>query len=119
VPALDIESVKGLSSVEAAEKIRTEGYNELPDAKKHGIFGIIVEVIKEPMFILLVASGLIYFVLGDVTEGIMLMSFVFVIIGITVYQEQKTERFNVLDNNQFSTVSPPFLINTTEMHLLL
>jgi len=92
VPALDIESVKGLSSVEAAEKIRTEGYNELPESQKHGIFGIIVEVIKEPMFILLVASGLIYFVLGDVTEGIMLMSFVFVIIGITVYQEQKTER---------------------------
>jgi Ca2+-transporting ATPase len=92
VPALDIESVKGLSSAEAAEKIRTEGYNELPEAKKHGIFSIIVEVIKEPMFILLVASGLIYFVLGDVTEGIMLMSFVFVIIGITVYQEQKTER---------------------------
>jgi Ca2+-transporting ATPase len=92
VPVLDIESVSGLSSVEAAEKIRTEGYNELPESKKHGIFGIIVEVIKEPMFILLVASGLIYFFLGDVTEGIMLMSFVVVIIGITVYQEQKTER---------------------------
>ncbi|MFA5348604.1 MAG: cation-translocating P-type ATPase, partial [Methanoregula sp.] len=74
------------------EKIRTEGYNELPESKKHGIFGIIGDVIKEPMFILLVASGLIYFVLGDVTEGIMLMSFVVVIIGITVYQEQKTER---------------------------
>jgi Ca2+-transporting ATPase len=92
VPALDIESVNGLSSAEAAEKIRAEGYNELPESARHGIFGIILEVIKEPMFILLVASGLIYFVLGDVTEGIMLMSFVFVIIGITVYQEQKTER---------------------------
>jgi Ca2+-transporting ATPase len=92
MPALDIESVNGLSNADAAEKIRTEGYNELPESEKHGIFGIILEIIKEPMFILLVASGLIYFVLGDVTEGIMLMSFVFVIIGITVYQEQKTER---------------------------
>ncbi len=92
MPILDIESVTGLSSGEAAEKIRTEGYNELPESKKRGIFGIIAEVIHEPMFILLVASGLIYFVLGDITEGIMLMSFVFVIIGITVYQEQKTER---------------------------
>ena len=92
MPVLDIESVTGLSSVEAAEKIRTEGFNELPESKKHGIFGIILDVIKEPMFILLVASGLIYFFLGDVTEGIMLMSFVVVIIGITVYQEQKTER---------------------------
>jgi len=92
MPTLDIDSVKGLSSDEAREKIRTEGYNELPEAHKHGFFTIIIEVIREPMFILLVASGLIYFILGDVTEGIMLLSFVFVIIGITVYQEQKTER---------------------------
>ncbi len=92
MPALDIESVRGLSAAEAAEKILTEGYNELPESQKHGIFGIIIGVVKEPMFILLVVSGLIYFVLGDVTEGILLMSFVFVIIGITVYQERKTER---------------------------
>jgi len=92
MPTLEIDSVKGLSTDEAAEKLRTEGYNELPGSKKHGIFNVIGEVIREPMFILLVASGLIYFILGDVTEGIMLMSFVFVIIGITVYQEQKTEK---------------------------
>jgi Ca2+-transporting ATPase len=92
VPVLDITSVSGLSDAEAAEKIRTEGYNELPRSERHGIFGIITGVIIEPMFILLVASGLIYFILGDVTEGLMLMSFVIVIIGITVYQEQKTER---------------------------
>jgi len=92
MPVLDIESVNGLSDKEAAEKLMTEGFNELPESKKRGVFGIIVEVIHEPMFILLVASGLIYFVLGDITEGFMLMSFVFVIIAITVYQEQKTER---------------------------
>ena len=92
MPVLELDSVKGLSHEEAAEKIRTEGYNELPESKKRGIFRIIIEVVHEPMFILLVASGLIYFILGDVTEGLMLMSFVVVIIGITVYQEQKTER---------------------------
>ena len=89
---LDLDSVTGLTSEQAAEKIRTEGYNELPEGEKHGIFGIIAEVVKEPMFILLVASGLIYLFLGDITESIMLLGFVFVIIGITVYQEQKTER---------------------------
>jgi Ca2+-transporting ATPase len=89
---LDIDTVKGLSSAVAAERIKTEGYNELPEQKNHGIIGIVLEVVREPMFILLVASGLIYFFLGDVSEGIMLMSFVFVIIVITIYQEQKTER---------------------------
>ena len=44
------------------------------------------------MFLLLVAGGILYFILGDVTEGLMLMSFVILIIGITVYQERKTER---------------------------
>jgi Ca2+-transporting ATPase len=92
MPNIEIGSVKGLTSEEVSEKIRLEGYNELPEAGKNGILRLIAEVVKEPMFILLVASGCIYFILGDVTEGIMLMSFVFVIIGITVYQEQKTER---------------------------
>ena len=88
----DIDAVAGLSGREAAEKLWTEGYNELPESKQRSISGIIFEVIREPMFILLVASGLIYFVLGDFSEGLMLMSFVVLIMGITVYQEQKTER---------------------------
>jgi len=92
MPFLDIESFTGLTREQATEKLKSGGYNELPESQKRSIFGIIIEVIHEPMFILLVASGLIYFVLGDISEGIMLMSFVLVIIGITVYQEQKTER---------------------------
>ncbi len=88
----DIDSVSGLSGREAADKLRTEGYNELPESKQRSILWIIFEVIREPMFILLVASGLIYFILGDFSEGLMLMSFVLLVIGITVYQEQKTER---------------------------
>lgn len=92
MPALDLDSVRGLSGAQAAEKIRTEGYNELPETEKHGIFSLIIGVVREPMFVLLVASGLIYFFIGDMTEGLMLMSFVVVIVGITVYQEQKTGR---------------------------
>ncbi|HSA37581.1 MAG TPA: cation-translocating P-type ATPase [Methanoregula sp.] len=88
----DIDSVAGLSGKEAAEKLRTEGYNELPESKQRNIFRIILDIVHEPMFILLVTSGLIYFILGDLAEAIMLMSFVMLVIGITVYQEQKTER---------------------------
>src|SRR5512145_2239047 len=88
----DIGSVAGLSGREAAEKLRTEGYNELPGTEQRSVFRIIFEVIHEPMFLLLVASGLVYFILGDFSKGMMLMSFVLLVIGITVYQEQKTER---------------------------
>jgi Ca2+-transporting ATPase len=92
MPVLDIDAVSGLLEREAAERLAKEGYNELPSSKKRSIFHIAFEVVHEPMFILLVASGIIYFLLGDLSEGMMLSSFVVVIIAITIYQEEKTER---------------------------
>ncbi len=44
------------------------------------------------MLLLLIASGILYMILGDIQEALMLLGFVFVIIGITLYQERKTER---------------------------
>jgi Ca2+-transporting ATPase len=89
---IDLDQVTGLSSTDASRKLNVEGYNELQSTEKRSILKIAFSVIKEPIFLLLVASGSIYFLLGDVTEGLVLLSFVFVVMGITVYQEQKTEK---------------------------
>ena len=89
---IDLDKVTGLSSVDVSVKLKEEGFNELPSEEKRSVLKIAFSVIKEPIFLLLVASGSIYFLLGDVTEGLVLMSFVFVVMGITVYQEQKTEK---------------------------
>src|SRR5574341_1434080 len=82
----------GLSEQEAAERLRAEGYNELPSSLRKSALAIAEEVVREPMFLLLVAGGAIYLLLGDVREAIMLLGFVFVVMGITVSQERKTER---------------------------
>ncbi|WP_295335101.1 cation-translocating P-type ATPase [Flavobacterium sp.] len=82
----------GLTSAKAAEQLKTFGYNELPSAKPKSVWQIALEVIKEPMFILLLGCGLVYLVLGDYTEGIILLCWVFVIIFITFYQHRKTEK---------------------------
>ena len=89
---LDINSITGLSEQEAAARLEREGYNELPSAKERSIVAIAFEVVREPMFLLLVSCGVIYLVLGDMQEAIMLLGFVFVVVGITLYQERKTER---------------------------
>ncbi len=89
---VDLKSLTGLSEAEAAARLAAEGYNELPSAKPRGIFAIAWEVVREPMFLLLVACGVIYLLLGDAEEALMLMGFVVVVIGITLYQERKTER---------------------------
>jgi len=92
---IDVDTLTGLTSNKAQETLEQEGYNELPSSKKRGIFKIALSVIKEPIFFLLIAGGSIYFFLGDIAEGLVLLSFVFVVMGITVYQERKTE--NSLD----------------------
>ncbi len=88
----NISGISGLSEKEAAERLRLEGYNEIPSAKKRSIFSIALNVLRQPMLLLLIASGIIYMVLGDIQEALMLLGFVFVVIGITLYQERKTER---------------------------
>jgi Ca2+-transporting ATPase len=88
----DIIAITGLSEHEAAERLRREGYNELPSSKKRSIVAIAFGVVREPMFLLLAACGMIYLILGDMREAIMLLGFVFVVVGITLYQERKTER---------------------------
>ena len=83
------EKLTGLSSSQVTEKIRIEGLNILPSSKPKNIFTLALGVIKEPMFILLVACGSLYLVLGQLQEGLMLLGFVFVIMGIEFFQEKK------------------------------
>lgn len=90
--AIKTADLLGLTDQEAHERLSIDGYNELPSVKKRTIFHVLFEVIREPMFLLLIACGVLYLILGDVEEAMMLLGFVFVVIGITIYQEQKTEK---------------------------
>jgi P-type Ca2+ transporter type 2C len=83
---------RGLSSEEVREKLRRDGYNELPSANRRTTFGISLDVAREPMFLLLIVSVAIYLTLGDLREALVLSLSLFVIFGITIVQERKTER---------------------------
>ena len=86
------KELTGLSSAQAAQKLRYEGLNCLPSSKPKNLFTLMFKVVKEPMFILLVACGSLYLVLGNIQEGFMLLGFVFIIMGIEFFQEKKTEK---------------------------
>lgn len=89
---IDFELINGLSTSEVNDRINKYGYNEIPAAVKRTFFHILWEIVKEPMFILLISCGLIYFIIGDTQEALMLSSFVIVVIGITIYQERKSQK---------------------------
>ncbi|MGZ3630172.1 MAG: cation-translocating P-type ATPase, partial [Ktedonobacteraceae bacterium] len=88
----DINTITGLSEQEATARLAKEGYNELPSTGRRGIVKIAFEIVREPMFILLIAGGIIYLLLGDIREALILLGSIFVIMGITFYQENRTER---------------------------
>jgi len=87
VPAPD-----GLSDTEAARRLVEEGPNELPMARPKSNLAVVRDVLREPMFLLLLVTGVVYLILGSHEEAIALSGAILVVIGITVYQERKTER---------------------------
>jgi len=82
----------GLSAAEAARRLSTEGPNLLPGSAPKSMVAIVRDVLTEPMFLMLLAAGGIYLALGDRGEALFLLGFVFVVIGITLAQERKTQR---------------------------
>ena len=82
----------GLSQKEAQARLERDGPNELSQAQGRNLLHIALEVAKEPMFQLLVAAGLIYLALGDLGEALMLLAFVTITIGITIFQERRSEK---------------------------
>ncbi|MBK8740325.1 MAG: cation-translocating P-type ATPase [Betaproteobacteria bacterium] len=89
------QTASGLSDPEAALRLRRDGPNELPQDSRRTVLRIMLEVAREPMFQLLCAAGVIYLILGDVGEALMLLGFVAITITITIVQEKRTE--NVLE----------------------
>ena len=89
---IDSGAAAGLTDQEAAARLRSEGANELPSTKRRGLLALAWEVIREPMLLLLVAAGAIYLVLGELKDSLVLLASIFVVLGISLYQQRKTER---------------------------
>ena len=83
--------MEGLSEREAALLLSKFGLNELPAEKKGSLFDSAVKVVREPMILLLILAGVISFVLAERVDGMLLISTVFIIIGISLFQERRTE----------------------------
>jgi Ca2+-transporting ATPase len=82
----------GLTEEQASQRLHEEGPNELGAAKRPGIFRTLLGVLREPMLLLLLAAGALYFVLGDPGEALSLLAMVVIVVGITLVQERRTER---------------------------
>ena len=84
--------LEGLTSGEVQSQLAAEGYNELPRAGHRSLLRIVFDIMREPMFGLLIGSGVIYLLLGDHTEALMLLVFASISVIIAIVQESRSER---------------------------
>lgn len=85
-------SPTGLTAAEAARRLAADGPNALPDHARRGWSAILTEAAREPMFLLLIGAALLYLLLGEPAEGAILLAMVVLMLGMTLYQEGRTER---------------------------
>lgn len=115
-------SYTGLNDAEIKNKLERFGLNELSQSPSRNFLNLCLEIFREPMFILLLLCCLLYLILGDIQEALILSVFVLVIIGITVFQSWKTEKTldalkdlsnpkaKVIRNGQEITIESKFLV---------
>ncbi len=90
--SLPVTDDPGLSSAEAARRLAEDGPNALPGDGGRSWLHIVRETVRDPMFSLLLAAAGLYLLLGELQESLSLALMVCVVIGLTLYQEGKTER---------------------------
>lgn len=80
----------GLSSEEVVQSRQLHGANTLEMQEDRVFLTVLKEVVLEPMFILLVVACTIYFAVGKYQEGIIMLVSIFIVAGISLFQEYKS-----------------------------
>ena len=88
----DATALAGLTGEQAARALARDGPNALPGSEPRSMLRIGLDVVREPMFLMLLAAGTIYLVVGDAAEAAFLLGSVFAVVGLALAQERKTQR---------------------------
>lgn len=91
-PQENYDPTRGLTDSEVEQSRLTYGANELEHKRKLNLLEKILHVLIEPMFLLLLITASIYFVLGEFTDGIIMLILVLFVSGIEFVQSQKTDK---------------------------
>ncbi len=80
----------GLTTAEADLSRQQHGSNSFELQEDRVLLNVLKEVVLEPMFILLLAACIIYFAVGQFQEGIIMLISIFIVAGISLFQEYRS-----------------------------
>lgn len=81
----------GLTQAEAEEALRIHGPNIVDRQENKGFVQTLIEVLSEPMFLLLIGAAAVYMLLGDTGEGLVLSAFALFSIVLVIVQNRRSE----------------------------
>ena len=83
-------SLQGLSNEEVIQSRKENGTNSLEHQDKNHFIASLIEMFKEPMFLLLLLATSIYFITGEYSNGIFMMAAIVLVSAISLFQESKS-----------------------------
>jgi Ca2+-transporting ATPase len=83
-------TIIGLTNTEVKESRIQNGINSIEHQDKNNLRSSIIEMIKEPMFLLLLTATAIYFITADYGNGIFMGVAILLVSTISLYQESKS-----------------------------
>ncbi|WP_298121640.1 cation-translocating P-type ATPase [Flavobacterium sp.] len=84
------DKISGLSNDEVTSSRAKNGTNSLEHQEKNHFLMSLLEMVKEPMFLLLVAAASIYYISGDYGDGIFMTVAIFLVAAISLFQEARS-----------------------------
>lgn len=86
------ENLKGLTEAEVASSRKEHGYNRLETMKKKTWLSLLVDILKEPMLILLICVSVIYVFIGDYGEAAFMFVAIVAVTAISFYQDNRNKK---------------------------
>ncbi|MFN8230690.1 cation-translocating P-type ATPase [Flavobacterium filum] len=78
---------------EELKKARSEyGYNQNINAKKSRWYIMLLDILKEPMLLLLIAVTVIYVIVGNYSEALFMLGAIIAVSGISFYQDNRSKK---------------------------
>ncbi|MEN9420184.1 MAG: hypothetical protein RI988_3805 [Pseudomonadota bacterium] len=81
----------GLTHEQAQQLLARHGPNEIRDRERRGLAATLADVVREPMFGLLLVAAAVYLVLGELGEGLLLAFFAVVTVGLVIAQQRRSQ----------------------------
>ncbi len=81
----------GLNAEEVLASQKRHGFNEVA-THKNSWLSLLLNILKEPMLLLLIAVAIIYLIVGDYGEALFMIGAIVIVSGISFYQDNRSEK---------------------------